>query len=183
MNTPLKKLMAGIVFSTVAMIATPAFANLSQETVIHMHSIKDNSIVVDDALCDQAPFPTNVRQASTLWSFKTHKKNGVVKDEASKFVGVVRACGLLTDPTLVAPIQMLMSFELNDGTYTGVGTCYSSSNDIPVPGVALGGCVLNLNDVPAGYMGGNAIANNMFITFGDPQVESGGWWILRLFSA
>jgi hypothetical protein len=62
------------------------------------------------------------------------------------------------------------------------GVCTLTSNDIPVAGLVLAACSLEVAPASPDIMGGTASSNSIFNPLRLPGFETGSYWTLRLFS-
>jgi hypothetical protein len=155
------------------------------------HYVSDPTVAPvpsDPSFCAAAPFDTNVYVEGTLTTYDTRWRDGVVRDHVRRPVGTARACVGVNDFAFT-PFEGLADiyWELdidNVGVFILDGKCVPSSNDIPEPGVVLGGCVMRIIDSPSPFVGGNAVEGGVtFNPMGLPGYElSSSFFTLHLIS-
>ena len=85
--------------------------------------------------------------------------DGKVTEALGKTIGQVRACfGSTTDPLKV---NFYAEGDLAALSFTGKGSCEGTKPDFPEAGVTAFRCMLDLSDLPRGYVGGLLTSNSM----------------------
>jgi hypothetical protein len=152
------------------------------EATYVFQSEEDPSTPPDPVVCAQAPFSSNAQLGASLWSVKTGKKSGRVQQHRKR-IGRATACLELTN--LMFPQGLVQNFfvrfDLPQGTYTALGSCTVSSNDVPMPFIILAGCTLKLVSGPAGVVGGVATSSSLLNPLKRAGFGTGSTWTLHEF--
>jgi hypothetical protein len=98
----------------------------------------------------------------TFRSVATRAEDGrVIENEANK-VGSIRACfGKTADP---AVMELYGDAMINGIAAKAFGKCQTAKRDFPEKGVNLFGCLFELSDLPAEYIGGQLTTNSLTST-------------------
>ncbi|HEY5600236.1 MAG TPA: hypothetical protein VIK48_06040 [Candidatus Manganitrophaceae bacterium] len=160
-------------------LAQTAYAG---ERTLQLRTTEDPDVIVEDAVCDEAGFTSNVRLGAAAWTYQARASDGEVLNDDIRQVGTAKACVRITDfrfpPDSLHPFYV--RFDLKEESYTAVGQCMVTSNNVPTPGLILAGCNLHLIQGPAGILGGSLISSSVFNPFRLPGFGTGSYWTLRL---
>ena len=153
------------------------------QKVFRFRSVEDPRFPADRSVCAAAPFQTNVFLGASLWSEAANASEGRVVNESVKRIGTATACIRITDPTFPPglPQQFYVRFELPEGVYTASGACTLISNDVPTPGLVLGGCHLRVVDAPGWVDGGAATSISVFNPRRLEGFATGSEWTLHVY--
>ncbi|HET6612880.1 MAG TPA: hypothetical protein VFG83_12860 [Kofleriaceae bacterium] len=129
----------------------------------------------DSEFCSRAPFSATLYVQGNLTRYALANTR-VVEGHHPRAVGFARACVEITDLTFTpfaVPVKIFWEVTVDDlGTFEAIGRCFPSSNDIPVPGIILGGCVMRFTKMPEGIAGGNMVESGVLLNaFGLPGFE------------
>jgi len=156
------------------------------ESVIQFRSLDDPAVMPDLEVCEGAPFfpHINVLFGASFWPSRTRASDGEVVVPEVRQIGTATACMLITDPTF--PVGGVAPFYIEgtagDLDFTGIGECTLVSNDVPVPGLILASCNLEIPADPnQGLIGGIATSNSVFNPLGIPGFGTGSYWTLHLY--
>jgi hypothetical protein len=191
----MRSLMLSIVILVAALASSPARAadapNAPKQTVVQFRSIQDPNVTPDAAVCARAPFVANVSLGASLYAFETRESDGTLDDDdGGRRLGEGTACVRITDPTFPAFSTVSYYSELTLARVgskrhvrlTMSGRCTLTSNDIPVTGLVLASCALQIARGPGDFVGGVASSNSVFNPLRLPGFDTGSYWTLRLFS-
>lgn len=117
-----------------------------------------------------------------VWSLQTNAARGEVMNDTIRLLGTATACGEMKSPSPAEPPQrFVIEFALREGTYRAEGTCDILSVTVPVQGVMLVGCALQIVNPPEGVIGGFATSSSVFD--GTGTFGTGSVWTLHLYTA
>jgi hypothetical protein len=156
------------------------------ETVLQLRTVEVPGMIVDDSICAESGFTPNVRLYAHVWSQQTRASDGTVVNDQIRDIGLARACVQITDFTFspfINPARFYIRFDLENGVFTGLGTCTVMSNNIPEPGLILAGCNLTLTGWSGGVSTpmGSAVSSSVFNPFQRPGYNTGSFWTLRMY--
>mgnify|MGYP007096626955 CR=1 FL=1 len=170
--------------------AAPALAQ--EATVLQLVSVHDPA-AADPSVCSIPGAPGTVRLVlgGTFSSVRTEASSGKVNDAHPHTVGTGTACIDVPvahlNPASFFPIgeHLTIYGDWHFGRLhmAGEGRCTYQTNDLPVPGVVLTGCTMEITDAPEGYLGGLASSNSVFNPLSIPGYSTGSFWTFRLFHA
>ncbi|MCM2333323.1 MAG: hypothetical protein NDI82_05185 [Anaeromyxobacteraceae bacterium] len=164
-------------------LAAPLLAPAG-ERILVVRTTEDARFPARADVCDAAPFqPVNVRLGASTWSIRTSPRDGALVDDDVRFLGTATGCGRLATTSPLVAQPFLIHFDLRDGGYTAVGSCTITSNDVPVAGLLLLTCALEIVEGPPGVVGGSATSASVFNPFGLPGFDTGSIWALRIHDA
>jgi len=170
--------MRGALFVVALAVALPALAG---ESTFVFKSEEDPATPPDATFCAAQPFHANVLLGASLWSVKTRHRDGQVVNEKERRIGRATACLQLT--SLLFPEGLVQRFsirlELPQGTYTALGSCTISSNDVPAPLIIMAGCTVKLLTGPTGTQGGMATSASIFNPAHQAGFSTGSLWTLH----
>ncbi len=160
-----------------------SFAATAEEVVYQFRSVEDPAFPPDDSICADAPFPVNVKLGASLWSTTTRAVDGKVMNDQVKKIGKATACVELTNFLFPAGLaqNFYVVFDLPSGSYTAVGTCTLTSNNVPLAGLVLAGCALNVVDSPNQVQGGVATSASTFNPAQLAGFNTGSAWTLHVY--
>ena len=129
------------------------------------------------------PFAPNVLLNASAWATQSRSSDASIVNDGVRKVGTVVACAQITSFAFPPGLQQNFAarFDFEDGTsYTGIGSCTITSNDIPEPKLILAGCALRVapNGVSAG---GVATSARVFNPFRLTGYHTGSYWTLQLY--
>ncbi len=157
---------------------------LAGERILVLRTQEDPRYPASAEVCAGAPFqPVNVHLGASVWTVETKARDGALVNGDVRFAGTVTGCAQMTTAAPFVPQPFLVRFNLRDGSYTAVGTCTITSNQVPVPGFLLVSCGLKIVSAPAGVLGGSATSASVFNPFGLAGVDTGSIWTLRIHDA
>lgn len=167
-----------------ALCLAPALALAGERTLV-VKTFEDDRFHADLATCQATGYsPLNVILGASVWSLRTHAKDGEVVNDAVRFLGTATGCGQMTSAVPYAAGQLfLIRFDLEDGSYVAKGTCDIASVTVPRVGIMLAGCALRIESGPAGVIGGIATSASVFNPYGLPGFGTGSIWTLHLYTA
>jgi hypothetical protein len=166
--------------AALALLAVPLLAS-ADERILVLRTVEDARFPARPEICAAAPFqPVNVVLGAGAWTVRTRARDGVVVNDDVRFVGPVTGCGRISTVSPQVAQPFLIHFDLHDGGYTAVGTCTITSNDVPVAGLLLLTCALEVVEAPRGVVGGSATSASVFNPYGLPGFDTGSIWTLRL---
>lgn len=169
--------------AVLSLVLAPHLA-LAAERILVLRTMEDPRYPANAEVCAAAPFqPINVRLGASVWTLETSERTGQVQGDDSRFAGTATACSLFTSATPFVPQPFLIKFNLQDGSYTAVGTCSITSTQVPVPGLLLLTCGLKIVSAPAGVVGGSATSASVFNPYGLAGFDTGSIWTLRIHDA
>lgn len=164
--------------------------NFSRQTggdpvVLRFRSVEDPDFPADRSVCAAAGFATNVFLGASLWSEADAASSGRVVNNGVKRIGSATACIRITDPTFPPglPQQFFARFDTPEGIFTASGACTLISNDVPEPGLVLGGCHLRVVDGPAEMRGGAITSLSIFNPRNLAGYATGSEWTLQFYPA
>ena len=151
--------------------------------VLHFRSIEDPDVQAEPGVCASAPFTANVVLAASLWSEAVTASGGRVVNNGVKQVGTATACIRITDPTFPPglPQQFHARFRTEEGTFDATGACTLISNDVPQPGLVLGGCHLRVVDGPPAMAGGAVTSLSVFNPARLAGFATGSEWTVQFY--
>ncbi len=168
-----------IVVLVISSLGVPAAA----ERILVFRSMEDPSTPPNKELCDRVMPNKNVLLGASLWSLETRPNDAMVVNDRIHRIGNATACAQIIDftfsPSSIAPFYI--RFDLEDGQYAGLGSCTITSNRVPVRGLILAGCSLNLTDVPPDVTGGAATSLSIFNPFKLTDFGTGSIWTLHVY--
>ena len=138
-------------------------------------------------VCARAPFEANGYVEGGLSTFAADSHTGEVVESSVRGVGRARACIQFQDLSFAPfahPVPIYWELEVEGiGAFTANGYCMPSNNADPVPGLILGGCVMQLMTPPPGYLGGNLVEGGVVLNpFALPGYEyTSSFMTLHLF--
>lgn len=154
------------------------------ERILVLRTVEDPRFPASAEICAAAPFqPVNVRLGASVWTVRTSGRSGLLRDDDVHFAGTATGCGLLTTASPLVAQPFLIHLDLHDGGYTAVGTCTITSNTVPVPGLLLVTCALDVVAGPRGVLGGSATSASVFNPYGLAGFDTGSIWTLRIHDA
>ncbi len=166
-----------------ALLAVPRPA-AADERILVVRTLEDPRFPYRADVCAAAPFsPVNVFLGASTWSIRTRARDGALVNDDVRFLGPATGCGRLATTSPLVAQPFLIHFDLEDGSYTAVGTCTITSNAVPVPGLLLVTCGLSITQAPAGVVGGSATSASVFNPFHLAGFDTGSVWTLRLHDA
>jgi hypothetical protein len=153
--------------------------------VVQVRSAEDPASPPDAAFCATAPFAVNLRLGASLYAHDVDDHTGLVRADHARKIGIATACARLTNFTFPAGLQQdfYVRFDLPGGSFTGVGTCTLTSNDVPQVGFVLAGCALRMTSFPAGVVGGAIASLSSFNPFRLPGFATGSYWTLQYYDS
>lgn len=178
-----------IVSTTVQLVTLLALAsgaayaqgpNADPDRVLIVKTAEDPAIPSHPAAC---PFAANVFLGATVWSVQSEAAGAELINRDVRQVGTAAACVQITSLAPFATAPFYIEFALDEGTISAQGVCTVTSNNVPVPGLILAGCALNVVGAPAGIAGGNATSNSVFNPRGLPGFNTGSFWTIRLYKS
>ena len=161
-------------------------ATESTQPGVHVYQFRteeDPAVSGAAAFCATAPFTPNVLLNASAWATQARSSDGAVVNDGVRKVGTVVACAQITSFAFPPGLQQNFAarFDFDDGTsYTGVGSCTISSNDIPEPKLILAGCALRIAP-NAASAGGVATSASVFNPFRLAGYHTGSYWTLQLY--
>jgi hypothetical protein len=162
--------------------------NLSRQSggepvVLRFRSIEDPEFPADRSVCAQAGFGVNVFLGASLWSEAATASSGRVVNNGVRRIGSATACLRITDPTFPPGLPQLFyaKFITPEGTFTATGACTLISNDVPEPGLVLGGCHLGVVDGPADMRGGAITSLSTFNPANLAGYATGSEWTMQFY--
>jgi hypothetical protein len=162
--------------------------NFSHQTggepvVLRFRSIEDPEFPADRSVCAQAGFGVNVFLGASLWSEAATASSGRVVNNGVRRIGSATACLRITDPTFPPGLPQLFyaKFITPEGTFTARGACTLISNDVPEPGLVLGGCHLGVVDGPADMRGGAITSLSTFNPRNLAGYATGSEWTMQFY--
>ena len=186
----MKSLIRVFVFLLVAVscVVSSSAVHAVEETVLQFRSFDDPEITPNPDVCLNAPFydenfPPNVLLGASLWTLQTNAATGEVVNDKIRQVGITEACVLITglSPRDTAPFYM--EFNVEDLVMQANGECTVTSNTVPVDGLVLTGCTLEVYSDPAeNILGGIATSNSVFNPFSIPGFQTGSFWTVHLYT-
>ncbi len=169
--------------AALALLLAPLLAP-AEERILVLRTVEDPRYPASAEVCAGAPFqPVNVRLGASVWTVRTRARDGVLVNDDVRFAGTATGCGLLSSASPFVAQPFLIRFDLQDGSYTAVGTCTITSNLVPVPGLLLVTCAMTMVAVPPGVVGGSATSASVFNPYGLDGFDTGSIWTLRLHDA
>jgi len=161
-------------------LAAPLLAQ-AEERILVLRTVEDPRFPARAEICAGAPFqPVNVVLGAGAWSVRTRARDGALVNDDVRFLGPVTGCGRISTVSPQVAQPFLIHFDLRDGGYTAVGTCTITSNDVPVAGLLLLTCALELVEAPPGVIGGSATSASVFNPYALPGFDTGSIWTLRI---
>lgn len=168
--------------------ADAAGPNLSRQTggdvvVLRFRSVEDPAFPADRSVCASSGFQTNVYLGASLWSEATTASSGRVVNNGVRRIGSATACLRITDPTFPPGLPQLFyaKFITPEGTFTASGACTLISNDVPEPGLVLGGCHLGVVDGPSDMRGGAITSLSTFNPGNLAGYATGSEWTMQFY--
>ncbi len=175
-----------IALSTIGFVAALSVrtAAAAEELTIQLRTIDDPAVAPDLDLCDRAPFPINAALGASAWSLGSRASDGVVVIDRIRQVGTATACLLVTDPTFARDSEILLfgNFELDQGNFVGQGKCLVTSDGFTPSGAVLAGCAVTGIEAPPGFTSIIAGSATVLNPLDLPDVQTGSYWTIRLFS-
>lgn len=162
-----------------ALLAAPLLAQ-AEERILVLRTFEDARFPAREDVCAAAPFKVNVKLGASSWTIRTRARDGLLVNEDVRFTGPVTGCGFISTTSPLVAQPFLIHFDLHDGSYTAVGTCTITSNRVPVAGLLLLTCALDIVSAPPGVVGGSATSASVFNPFGLPGFDTGSIWTLRI---
>jgi hypothetical protein len=164
-------------------MASPAWAEEVEEYVIQLRTFDDPDQPPDLTFCATAPFNANVFLGASVFSVFSNPMNARIINEKTHKVGTGTACLLFDDFTFPvgSKVPFHATFDLEQGAIGGTGECTITSNDVPVDGIVLMGCVGDLSTVPDGFLGGIASSTTAINPFDIPGYTTGSFMTFRMF--
>jgi hypothetical protein len=161
---------------------TLAFA---QARVLQFRSAEDPASPPDPAVCAQAPFAANLRIGGSLFTYETRGRTGQVIAQSEPAIGKATACAQITNLAFPAGLaqKFFLQLTLADGIYRALGTCTIISNDVPVGGLVLAGCNLQIVGAPQGVSGGAVTSVSTFNPFRLQGFATGSFWTAQIYDA
>jgi hypothetical protein len=162
---------------------TVAFPLLAQaeERILVLRTVEDARFPARAEICAAAPFqPVNVVLGASAWTVRTRARDGLLVNDDVRFAGPVTGCGRISTVSPQVAQPFLIHFDLHDGGYTAVGSCTITSNQVPVAGLLLLTCALDVVEGPPGVVGGSATSASVFNPYGLPGFDTGSIWTLRI---
>jgi hypothetical protein len=161
-------------------------ADQSTQPGVHVYQFRseeDPDVTGAAAFCGTVPFAANVVLNASIWATQARSSDGAVVNDGVRKVGTALACAQITSFAFPPGLQQNFAarFDFDDGSsYTGLGTCTLTSNDIPEPKLVLAGCALKV--APNGTSaGGMATSASVFNPFRLPGYHTGSYWTLQLY--
>ncbi|WP_020408468.1 hypothetical protein [Hahella ganghwensis] len=178
-------LMAATISSGAA--AAPPSSTNPQGNVFIFTSESDPNVPADEEFCATAPFETTATFGASLWSLHTWIHNGKLMYNKLLQIGTATSC-LEIDPDELVPgglLPIYLKFELPSVTFTAAGLCQNTTGDVPIDGVLLTGCTLNMVNIPANsnIVGGMASSNSVLNPEGLPGVNTGSVWTIKYYES
>ena len=151
--------------------------------VLRFRSVEDADVTADPSVCAAAPFTANVVLGASLWSEAVRVSDGRVMNDGVRRVGTATACIRITDPTFPPglPQQFHAQFRTEEGVFDATGACTLLSNDVPAPGLVLGGCHLAIVDPPSYVVGGAVTSLSVFNPARLDGYATGSEWTLQYY--
>lgn len=151
--------------------------------VLRFRSVEDPQFPADRSVCAQAGFGVNVFLGASLWSEAVAASSGRIVNNGVRRVGSATACIRITDPTFPAGLaqQMYVKFDTPEGIFTARGSCTLISNDVPQPGLVLGGCNLRVVDGPEAMRGGAITSLSVFNPANLAGFATGSEWTVQFY--
>ena len=168
--------------------APAATVALDQSTQpgVHVYQFRteeDPEVTGAAAFCATVPFTPNVLLNASAWATQARSSDAAIVNDGVRKVGTVVACAQITSFAFPPGLQQNFAarFDFADGTsYTGIGSCTITSNDIPEPKLVLAGCALKV--APNGASaGGIATSASVFNPFRLAGYHTGSYWTLQLY--
>lgn len=155
----------------------------TQPVVLRFRSIEDAAVAADPAVCAAAPFAANVVLGASLWSEAAAASSGRVVNDGVRKVGTATACIRITDPTFPPglPQAFHARFHTDEGVFDATGACTLLSNDVPTPGLVLGGCHLAIVNPPSYIAGGAVTSLSVFNPAQLAGFATGSEWTLQYY--
>jgi hypothetical protein len=153
--------------------------------VLRFRSVEDPEFPADRSVCAAAGFPVNVFLGASLWSEAGTASSGRIVNNGVRRVGSATACLRITDPTFPPGLPQLFfaRFDTPEGIFTASGACTLISNDVPEPGLVLGGCHLRVVDGPAEMRGGAITSLSVFNPRNLAGYATGSEWTMQFYPA
>ncbi|HYR08449.1 MAG TPA: hypothetical protein VEQ60_11790 [Longimicrobium sp.] len=166
-----------------AELVTDAPQQGGRPSVLRFRSIEDPEFPADRAVCAAAPFAANVFLGASLWSEAGTASSGRIVNNGVRRIGSATACIRITDPTFPAGLaqQMYARFDTPEGIFTASGACTLISNDVPRPGLVLGGCHLRVVDGPSFMAGGAVTSLSVFNPAQLAGFATGSEWTVQFY--
>ncbi|HYW11025.1 MAG TPA: hypothetical protein VE871_03685 [Longimicrobium sp.] len=151
--------------------------------VLRFRSIEDPAFPADRSVCAASGFATNVYLGASLWSEASTASSGRIVNNGVRRIGSATACLRITDPTFPPGLPQLFyaRFITPEGTFTASGACTLISNDVPEPGLVLGGCHLGVVDGPADMRGGAITSLSTFNPANLAGYATGSEWTMQFY--
>ena len=155
----------------------------ARPTVLRFRSVEDPDFPADRAVCAQAPFQANVFLGASLWSEAGTASSGRIVNNGVRRVGSATACLRITDPRFPPglPQQFYARFDTPEGVFTASGACTLISNDVPRPGLVMGGCHLGVVDGPSWMAGGAVTSLSIFNPAKLAGFATGSEWTVQFY--
>lgn len=160
----------------------------STQPGVHVYQFRteeDPDVTGAAAFCSTMPFTPNVLLNASAWATQSRSSDAAVVNDGVRKVGTVVACAQITSFAFPPGLQQKFAarFDFDDGSsYTGIGTCTITSNDIPEPKLVLAGCALKV--APNGASaGGVATSASVFNPFRLEGYHTGSYWTLQLYDS
>lgn len=152
-------------------------------TVLRFRSVEDPDFPADRAVCADAPFTANVFLGASLWSEAGTASSGRIVNNGVRRVGRATACLRITDPRFPAGLaqQFYARFDTPEGVFTASGACTLISNDVPTPGLVMGGCHLRVVDGPSWMAGGAITSLSVFNPRNLAGFATGSEWTAQFY--
>lgn len=132
------------------------------EEIYVLRSVREERTMPPTDFCARARSRLELPAWEDNYSFRTIEVDagdGHVANAAVKQVGTIHACfGRTADANLM---QLYGEFRINDVTGKAFGPCHMTKSDFPEKNVRLFGCIFDLTDLPAGYVGGQLTTNSV----------------------
>lgn len=153
------------------------------EVVYQFRTEEDPLYPPDLAVCNAAPFASNVKLGASVYVPLHRPRDGKVVYEGGRKVGTATACIRLTDFNFPPGQQVpfYARFNLPEGAFTAAGVCTLVSNNVPEKGLVLAGCALQLVGVPRGFAGGTVSSTSVFNPFKLPGYATGSYYTLYAY--
>jgi hypothetical protein len=167
-----------------AVLCAPTLARAA-EKVVQFRSAEDPASPPDAAFCDAAPFKASVRLGASLYTHEVGRRDGQLKHDQGRKIGTATACARLTDMLFPPGLQQdfIVKFDLPEGSFTAVGTCTLSSNDVPLRQFVLAGCALHMTAFPENVLGGAVASLSSFNPFKLAGYSTGSYWTLQYYDS
>ena len=155
-------------------------AQSTPETIVVARSVRESRVAPTD-FCAEARVGFGNAQREDRFAFRSvtvRPTDGVVTDASVQTIGDLHSC-VGTTPD-AQTINFYAEGRVANVEFKGRGECFVGRQNVPVDGVTLQRCFLNLYDMSEGYSGGQLTTNTLAsrLIFGeesDPPGYTQAW--------